>query len=641
MAANTMLLREDTRIDWKGRGAVIRSAQPDYLVLEFDDKTKQMVEGDKAYDAYMHGELTLVESKPSVVYMPLTNPEHIQQANRLSAYLKELDSREFSDSKRTRISVINSIKLRINDDNPPSEGALYRYRKTWIKANRNIIPLIIKPKQQRKKQIAQQQLDLAYEVIDDEYLKPNGANASQTYIRFTNRFKAEIGVKKGGKCMCKTSFDDLINTLDEAETILAREGKEALRRHARKNNEIFITDFMMQRVEVDAVHLNLGLTDDNGKFLGTVILYFAIDVHTRYIVGYTLRYGHNVAEESGAVIDLLKHISLPKIRNGNYQSTWYDLGPPCNTVGDAGKAFCSNIIIAFSAMIGSSHDTTQAGSPWKKPYIERFNRTLRGSLMTKIPGYMGRRVDGNTLDGTIEQKACVSVTKFTKYLEEYVCDFYHKNPHRGLDGLTPQQAVESELGLFKPRPIPDAGLLDAFTGVERPATVQKQNGIQVNKVTYRNDELKSLYNRLVSEGKDRKVIILYNKYDISQITVIMPDGLTMLVVPCRNKKIKSGTSLKAYQAGLPIQTEEVTAYPSKHNEHNPKKKKPRKKKGKTKPTEASNQAYTEEELERVVREGKGRFGQDHTNKSIKSTSNNESCDQTQTSSTRRKRNKVI
>jgi putative transposase len=637
MAANTMLLREDTRIDWKGRGAVIRSAQPDFLVLEFDDKTKQMVEGDKAYDAYMHGELTLVESVPSVVYMPLTDPKHIYEANRLSSYLKELDSREHSDSKRTRDSVINSVSIRIHDDNPPSEGALYRYRKAWIKANKNIIPLIIKPKQQRKKQIAQKQLDLAYEVIDDEYLKHNGSNPSQTYIRFKNRFKAEIG----GKPMCKTSFDNIINTLDEVEVILAREGKEALRRHARKNNEIFITDFMMQQVEIDAVHLSLGLTDDNGKFLGTVILYLAIDVHTRYIVGYKLRYGHNVAEESGAVIDLLKHISLPKMRNGNYQSTWYDLGPPCRTVGDAGKAFCSNIVIAFSAMIGSSHDTTQAGSPWKKPYIERFNRTLRSSLMTKIPGYFGRRVDGNTLDGTIEQKACVSVAKFTKYLEEFICDYYHKNPHKGLNGLTPQQAVESELGLFKPRPIPNVALLDAFTGVERPATIQKQNGIQVNKVTYRNDELKSLYNRLVSEGKDRKVIILYNQYDISQITVIMPDDLTMLVVPCRNTKIKSGTSLKAYQAGLPVQTEEVKAFPSKHNEHAPKKKKPRKKKGKIKPTEASNQAYTKEELEKIQQEGKGRFGQDHTNKSLKSTSNNDPSTQTQTSSTRRKRNKVI
>lgn len=261
--------------------------------------------------------------------------------------------------------------------------------------------------------------------------------------------------------------------------------------------------------------------------------------------------------------------------------------------------------------------------------------------MTKIPGYFGRRVDGNTLDGTIEQKACVSVTQFTQYLEEFICDFYHKNPHRGLNGLTPQQAVESELSLFKPRPIPNVALLDAFTGVERPATIQKQNGIQVNKVTYRNDELKSLYNRLVSEGKDRKVIILYNQYDISKITVIMPDDLTMLVVPCRNTKIKSGTSLKSYQAGLPVQTEEVTAYPSKHNEHNPKKNKPGKKKGKTKPTEASNQAYTEEELERMVREGKGRFGQDHTNKNLKSTSDDDTSSQTQTSSKRRKRNEVI
>lgn len=522
------------RIIWKGNKAVIRSAQPDFLVIEPDGGAKQMIDGNVAYDAYMHGELTIDETKPSVVYMPLAKDEHVAQADRLNAYLKELDSRAHQGSKRTRQKVINFVSKRIKDQKPPSEGALYRYRKEWIKAGKNVIPLIIKPKQERKKQISQQQIDLAYEVIDDEYLKTNGTNKCQTFIAFKNRYKSEIGNKNNSKCMCKTSFDSLIDALEVTEVILAREGRDALRCEARKNNEIFVTDYPMQRVEIDAIHLNLGVVDEQGSFLGTVIIYLAIDVHTRYIVGYTLRYGINVSEESSAVIDLLKHISLPKTRNGNYQKTWYYLGAPNETVGDAGAAFCSKMVIAFSAVIGSSHVTTQAGSPWKKPFVERFNRTLRSQFATKIPGYFGRRVDRKTLDGTIEQKACVTVDDLTKYLEEYICDYYHQNPHKGLEGLSPQQAVESHLGIFKPRPVPDVNLINAFSGVERTATIQQVNGIQIHKLTYRNDELKSLYNKLISEGKSRKVEVLYNEYDISKITVIVPDSLEMLVVHCRN-----------------------------------------------------------------------------------------------------------
>ncbi len=261
----------------------------------------------------------------------------------------------------------------------------------------------------------------------------------------------------------------------------------------------------------------------------------------------------------------------------------------------------------------------------------------------KFRDYFGRRVDGKTLDGTIEQKACVTVTKFTEYLEEYICDYYHQNPHKGLDSLTPQQAVESELGYFKPRTIPDVKMIEACTGVEKIVTVQERNGIQVNRLTYRNDELKSIYDKLVMQGKDRQVKILYNKYDISRVMLIVPDTLTLLEIPCRNSRIKPGTTLSEFQAGLPTQTEDSKAFPSKHKDHKPKTKK-RKKKVKSKPTKASDKPYTEEELANMTETGKSRFGQDHTGKELKSTANTEttSSKPKETSSRKRSgRSKVI
>lgn len=646
MHANGMILNENMRVDWKGREAVIRTAKPDFIVLEFENNKKDMIDGDVAYDAYLHGELTLVESKPSVVYMPLTDPIHIKEANRLNAYLKELDSRAHNGSKRTRVSVIDCVSKRINDLAPLSEGSLYRLRKKWLAANKNVIPLIIKPKLQRKKQIEQVELDLAYGVIDDEYLKRNGTNVNQTYICFKNRFAAELKDKLKKNCMCKESFYKLIRELEPSEVILAREGKDALRRAARSSKEIIITDRMMQRVEIDAVHLNLGLLDDDGNYLGTVILYLAIDVHSRYIVGYQLRYGINVAEESAAVIELLKHISLPKKRSGNYQSTWYDLGVPTETFGDAGAAFSSNVVIAFSAMLGSSHTTTQAGSPWKKPFIERFNRTLRSQFATKIPGYFGRRVDGKTLDGTIEQKACVTVADFTKYLEEYICDYYHQSPHKGLNNQTPQQVVESELEYFKRKVIPDVGKVEACTGVERTATIQKRNGIQVNRLSYHSDELQAILNKLSMQGEDRKVKIIYNVFDISKITVIDPGTMTLVVIPCRDKRIKPGTSLKAYKAGLPVQNEQVKAFPSKHNDHKTSGKggKTGKKSAANQPREVSSNAYKEEDLDQMIEQGKSRFGRDHTNKPIEHNAGNNNSALSESSNSigsRRSKSKVV
>lgn len=84
----------------------------------------------------------------------ISSPERLAEAQRLIAYLRELDSRETPGSKRTRQNVINFVSKRINDPKPPSEVKLYRYRMTWNNFNKSVIPLIRTTKRECTKQFA-------------------------------------------------------------------------------------------------------------------------------------------------------------------------------------------------------------------------------------------------------------------------------------------------------------------------------------------------------------------------------------------------------------------------------------------------------------------------------------------------------
>lgn len=140
----------------------------------------------------------------------------------------------------------------------------------------------------------------------------------------------------------------------------------------------------MKRVEIDAVHLNLGLIDDEtGEFLGKVIVFFAIDVYTRYILGYSLVYGISPGETSEAVIELISSIVAPKIRSGNYRNEWYCLGKPWEVHCDNGSAFIAENTLRFLTHLSIDQHRSETGKGQRRPFIERFNRTFRNQLCKK------------------------------------------------------------------------------------------------------------------------------------------------------------------------------------------------------------------------------------------------------------------
>ncbi|WP_209441855.1 hypothetical protein [Alteromonas stellipolaris] len=173
-------------------------------------------------------------------------------------------------------------------------------------------------------------------IIDKHFLAPYGWNRSALYRKYTKEFEKPVNrlrFELEGKPMSKSSMDNILDSLDPFEVVASQKGLIEARAVFRDSNEKIVAYFPMERVEIDAVHLNLGLVDEEtGEYIGKVIVFLSIDVHTRYILGYSLVYGLSPAESAEAAIELLRHTVSPKIANGNYQNEWACLVLACLTV---------------------------------------------------------------------------------------------------------------------------------------------------------------------------------------------------------------------------------------------------------------------------------------------------------------------
>ena len=423
--------------------------------------------------------------------------------------------------------------------------------------------------------------------------------------------------------MSKTGLDNVLDSLNPFEVISAQRGLKFAKAHFRDSNEKIVTTFPGERVEIDAVHLNVGLVDsETGEYVGKVILFLAIDVHTRYILGYSIVYGLKAAESAEGAKNLLQHVVSPKLMNGNYSNEWVCIGVPYCFHADNGPAFIAENTLRVCAMLNSDLHRSESRKSQRRPFIERFNRTLREQLMVNIPGYLGKRMDKHDFDKTIEQAAVVSLGEFTRYLEEYIVDYYHQSPHKGLDGLTPTQMMSRCEEHFYKRPAPDLAIINSLVGTTYTRTIQATHGVQIESINYHSTQLKELRFSLMKNRKNERKVqaeVIFNRNDISSVTVLLPGALESIIVPARDKTIVPGTTLAQYKSSKKkaiqgFELQDHKAFAPKHTAH-------KKRRKKTVKQVSAPQSYVVEheiyDMTGVFSDGTSRLATDDTRRSVR------------------------
>ena len=391
--------------------------------------------------------------------------------------------------------------------------------------------------------------DLATQIIDDYYLKRNGLSVRQCYQIFVDVFGERSSNNKddlfGEKCPSQATFYNWINQLPYLDVVASREGKRAATKYKRKCLKKFKLDNILDRVEIDAAHFNIGLKDDEGNYLGPALVYVAIDCYSRAILGYYIQVGGG--ESADGVAKCIFSILGDKNESGiKTTNRWVMFGSPLTLVSDAGPAFISKQIQGlFEFLENTTPITTESGQPWKKPFIERWFGTVRTQLLSTLPGYVGKRTDQKELSISMRKSASLTLKEFEEVFVQYIVDDYHQARHSGLDNLTPYEAWIEGARSAPPMAIHNLDRLKEFRG-EHQSRMLQRTGITVNNVSYYSEELHAAALQLPS-AFPHEADVYFNKEDIGQITVRLLNGETFNVPAKVDFEHLSGMRLHEYK----------------------------------------------------------------------------------------------
>ena len=408
--------------------------------------------------------------------------------------------------------------------------------------------------------------DLINDLFTDYYLirsdkTAKSVNKIADLIRSKVTQLKKVKPDKYPKVPSKASIYRRLKAL-EAELIinktLSKQSEKLLRY---KLGRQFIGEDPLDRIEMDAIYINLGINNESCAYLGTLVVMVAIDTCTRCIVGYSVSVGKKVSESADLAIECLKSIVA---RKDNIY--WPCHGVPIKLITDATTAAIGNAYKRMALGLGVMPIITVSGSPWKKPFIESFFRTLRREFLAELPGYLGSktRVNNAHLEQgeTAELHAVMTLQEFDEELQKFITETYHKSGHGGLNQRSPidvwhKKVSENALLICEPR---SPFTPDKFRGcVSTNHTLYKNGSIKLKNEQYASSELKGL-----SISGVEKVDCFYSNIDTSSIVVKANEAIFVVPIRAANHHDETGTQQAELDAARINQFSESDVSPRQH-----------------------------------------------------------------------------
>jgi putative transposase len=374
---------------------------------------------------------------------------------------------------------------------------------------------------------------------------------------------------------CASTFANWVSDLKYYDVVEAQCGRTVRDFESRQMMKTFECSNILTRVEFDAVHIQIGLLDDETlEYKGSVIVMMAIDVFSRCILGYSLHVGQG-GETVELTVQCMQNAVMPKKRKN-----WENIcGKMSMAVCDAGAAFVSDHFLSYLAHFKINRLTTAVKKPFRKPFIESFFRTLRIQHLSKLPGYLGSaRFKGVfTEKSNLKKEATLTVSEFRESLEEYICEHYHMNSHNGLrNNRTPfdvwNKSVGDAPGLVSfPE---DTELFTSWGGRVKHPKLHQNRGFTVNTHRYNAPILKDWYSELkgnpMYKDKGLEIQVSYSNLNIGHIIAFHPISGEWIFVPNTNQKVYDGMSEFEYKSMLdneigPMQKKRRNVYDAHNN----------------------------------------------------------------------------
>ncbi len=414
----------------------------------------------------------------------------------------------------------------------PGKSTVCKWYKDWKLNDENMAKVIAFNQHGNTSSVAPALITLTDKVVRQHYMKRSKPTKKEVYKKLQVAFENSILFGSSIKLPKREWFCRYINkNFDRIELIAAREGRSQARAEARSANKKTKLSRILQLVEADTAHFNIGLTDENHEYyIGKPTMYFIFDAYSRSLLGYAIEVRKGGETSSGA-IHAFKHAIEPKSNRAEYPM----FGMPEVLKLDNGVAYRSSTTFEYFKRVRMPQPTfTATHSGWKKAFVERFIGTLRTKFFSTLNGYLGKYDPKKFQTEPLIKHAKYSLKEFVQKFDEFILE-YHNTPVDYLQGFTPKQ-VWLKSALDNP-PVTFIHNDDARMLIGEKFEAKKLShvtGIKIGKQRFNCDDLQAIYHELTPEnatGNSINIDFLVDWSDASYIKVQHPTEPRMMKVP--------------------------------------------------------------------------------------------------------------
>lgn len=412
----------------------------------------------------------------------------------------------FESSRLALRDAIHAVAVDLADPTPPHETTVYRWRRRYNLAHRDIRALL--DQSVRRGGLGRTRLDpivegIIHEKIETTFLnnrrgKPEEVH-NAVFLEIQRQNATRIESERLQVPGLRT-IERRIREIDAFDLAVARYGvREATRRFADQHRARQVSR-ILEIVELDHTPVDLMVTDEHGVCIGRPMFTVVIDRYSRCVLGFCFSLaGHGVH----AVFEALRHAMMPKSYLGEafpeLDLEWPCHGWPERLLMDNGREMHAYAIVDALTNLGVICEYAASRSPNDKPFVERFIKTFNYSFIHTLPGTTLAKI-GDRIGFKAEDEACLTLEKLNEIAHTWITSVYHVRPHRGLNGRTPLDVWKENATAFPPQLKCNAEDLSIEFGSYTECAVQHY-GIDLNTFVYSSSELLALRRMLPAKQK--------------------------------------------------------------------------------------------------------------------------------------------
>lgn len=412
-----------------------------------------------------------------------------------------------------------------------SVPTLYNWIKTYIESNNNILSLVPKFDKRGgkgKSRIDKKRLKIINQIIAERYLSMQRPNIAQ----ITREINA-IFHDQGLETVSFNTIKNIVKQIDERYVYRKREGRSKYLNNLKPSPNEFSPSYPLEVVQIDHTPLDIQIVDETyRKPIGRPYITVAMDVYSRMIYGFYVTLDAPSLYSVGQTLYMglfPKEEYLAKI---GVEGEWNIFGIPDTIHVDNAKEFRSRGLQTFCETIGINLEFRPRGQPFFGGHIERVIKTINLQIHTlKGTTFSNPKERGEYQS---EKQATFTLKELERYIVEWIVNIYHKTPHNGLDGITPEQKFKEGLSSKNGLPV-EIKILNGesekrFAKIallpfeERKITKQ---GVSLFKLKFFDESLIPF----ITPDNNVKHVFRYDPKDLNQIYFYHPDLKEYIEIP--------------------------------------------------------------------------------------------------------------